>query len=146
MNLAEGCCGQRILIDERERAVECHAQLGLGEGADGRERDGRHLVLQALEFLGDLGGKHVQPRGHELADLDHESAQVDGEHVKSLRDSPQACRPVPRRESPESDARQKQFVPPRLQQVAGSEPQDPAVTGTHVPDVGHLVSLPDADR
>ena len=45
----------------------------------------------------------------------------------------------------EPDPREKQLVPPRLHEVAGGEPHDAAVSGAHVPGVGHLVCLPDAD-
>ena len=48
----------------------------------------------------------------------------------------------PRAESPgEPDPRQEQLEPPRLHHVPGREPQDPAVAGAHVSDVGHRVSL-----
>ena len=93
VRLPEGCCGDRRLLDRGEHPLQRRAQLSLGEGADRGERNRRHLVLQPLEFLGDLGRQHVEPGGQELADLDHEAAEVHREHMEALREAPHPLRP-----------------------------------------------------
>ncbi len=141
MGLTEGCRCQRRRIHPRVRPLERHAQLSFGERSDRVERDGRNLVLQALELFGDLGGQNVQPRRHELADLDHQAAELDSQRVEALRDPAQPRPPSPRREAGETDPRQEKLEPPRLHQVERGESRDPAVPGTHAAGVGHRISL-----
>ena len=71
-----------------EHPLQRPAQLGLGESPDGGERHGRHLVLQPLQLGRDLRREHVQPGGHELANLDHQAAKIHGEHVEALGEAP----------------------------------------------------------
>ena len=141
IRLTEGCRGHGVRVERGVGAVEADSEFSFGERADLRERHRRHLVLQPLELFGDLRREHVQSRGHELPDLDHEPAEVDGEAVETARDPLHAPRAGARGDRGKTEARQEQLVPPRLHHVAQREPQDTAVAGAHVGGVGHQASL-----
>ncbi|BDZ62445.1 hypothetical protein GCM10025873_22360 [Demequina sediminis] len=143
--LAQRRGGHRDLIDRRVDLLERHAQLGLRERADRIEGHGRDLVLQVLELLGDLRRQHVESRGHELAELDHQPAQVHGEVAEAAREGlhPSVARAL--RDARQADARQHDLVPPRHREVPGGKTQDAAVAGATVGDVGHRSSLPPPD-
>ena len=128
VRLPEGCRSDGNLIDTRERPLERHTQLRLGERTDRCERHRRHLVLQALQLCCDLGRQHVEPGRHELPDLDHEPAQFDRQPVEALSEAPHPLRSRALGDSREPDARQQQFVPPRDRQIPAGESQDATVT------------------
>ena len=130
MRLAEGCCSHRRLVDHRERALERKAELRFGKSADAGERHRRNLVLQPLQLGRDLRRQHVEPRRHELADLDHQAAELHSQRMEALREVPHPFRTGARRDPREPDAREEQLVPPRHGQLPAGETQDAAVAGT----------------
>ena len=139
MGLPEGRGGDRRLLDGGENLVQRRAQLRLGKCPDGGERDRGHLVLQSLKFLGDLGRKHVEPGGQELAHLDHQAAQLHREHVEALREAPHPLRPGALGNSAQPDAGEEQLKPPGHREMPRGEAQDAAVTGAGVPGAGYRI-------
>ena len=86
VHLTEGCRRKRGRIDERERALEGKPELPFGENPDVCEGYRGNLILQAFELSGDLGRQHIEARRHELADLDHEAAEIYRKDTETLRD------------------------------------------------------------
>jgi hypothetical protein len=96
VRLAEGCRGDWCLFEGGERPLGRHAELTLNLGENALEGLGSDLVLQAFKFAGDLRGQDVEARREELPRLDHQSAQVGGEVVKTTRQFLQATNASPR--------------------------------------------------
>ena len=137
VRLPEGCCCDRCLLDRGEQPLQRHAQLSFGEGSDRGERNRRHLVLQPLEFLGDLGRQHVEPGGQELSDFDHEAAEVHRQRMEALREAPHPLRPGALGNPHQPDAGEEQLEPPGHREMPRGEAQDAAVTGPVVPGAGY---------
>src|SRR5690606_32997428 len=114
---------------------------GLGVGANLVEVCGGHFVLEAFELAGDLRRQHVKPGRHELADLDHESAKLDGEGVEVPCDTGCPAGTAAPRHPLKSNAWQQDFKPPLLHDVARGEPQDSAISGAEMAVCCHLFSL-----
>jgi hypothetical protein len=128
VGLAEGCRCHRHRIDPVESGLEWDAELGFSQPPDRREVDRGHLILKPLELFRDLGGQHIEARRHELADLDHQSAELDSEAVEVARQPAKSGGSSSRREAGEPEPREEQLEPPRLHHVPGGETQDPAIT------------------
>ena len=132
VRLTERCRRHRRLVDRHKGSLERHAQLRFGCCANSSKSHGGDLILQPLEFFGDLGRQHVEARGHELPDLDHEATEVGRQHVKTLGEALHPFRTCALRDFHQPDAGQKQLEPPRYGQIPAGKTQNAAVAGAHV--------------
>jgi hypothetical protein len=103
VHLSERRSRERGLVETGVVLHECQRQLGLCQDADLIEALRRHLVLQAGELVGDLGGKDVEARREELTHLDHESAHLDGERAEAHGDRSVARGAVARGHAAQAD-------------------------------------------
>ena len=67
---------ERRAVKSCEYLVDLRAELGAQQLLDLRPRDLRGVVLQAAQFVGELAGQKVAPRGQELAELDERDIAV----------------------------------------------------------------------
>ena len=128
MGLTEGCGGDRHRLERGVRLLQRHPEFPSVCVLMRVERLGRDLVLQPLELAGDLRGQDVEARREELPDLDHQAAEIGGEHAEPSREIVEPFRATVRGELPQADARQHELVPPGLRQEDRGEADDsPAI-------------------
>src|SRR5690554_6904114 len=77
VDLGNGRAGQGLRIKAAEDLVQGPAAQGVPQGRlEDLERDGGHLVLEALELVQDVGGHQIGTGGEELAQLDEGGPQL----------------------------------------------------------------------
>lgn len=143
VGLSQRRCGDRFRGEGRESARQRHPQVGLGLRPDRVEAHRGDIVLQRGEFLGDLRREHVDAGGHELADLDHQPAEVGRQPPEPQGGAGQALRLAPPAPGAQAQPGQHQVEPPDLQHhgqpeghdapVAGAEPVAAGAGGAHSP-------------
>jgi len=89
------------MLGQRQR------ELSLGLRENRLEALGGHLVLEAGELVGYLGGQHVEACAQELPHLDHEAAHADGERAEPHGGLPVAFRAAASRPRAQADATQE---------------------------------------
>src|SRR5690606_5194559 len=87
--------------------------------------------------------EHLKPRREELTDLDHQPAEIDGEHVRALRDAGQAGGGPTGGDAREPKPPEYELEPPDLRQVAHCHAPAAAVARRASPaDVAWARSMP----
>jgi hypothetical protein len=95
VDLPERGGGQRLRLNLGKVVRQARpAQRAAPPGS--HQWDGRYLILQALQLLGHLGGKNIDARAEELAQLDEDAAHLDSQVAKTARDAtPTLARATP---------------------------------------------------
>jgi hypothetical protein len=138
MHLPERGRRDRVRVELLEDAGERSAEALLGDPPDVLEGHRRGLVLEAGELLCDLGRQDVHPGGHELAELDHQAAQLRGQVVEAARQLHHPPVLAAHRHLPQADPRQHDVEPPHAEHLRGGEPEDPVVANPQRPAAAPL--------
>ena len=69
VHLGNGGTGHRRLLKTGKNTVQRPAESALDDGDRHSRFKRRHAVLQACQFIGDIQGQQIAPRGHDLAEL-----------------------------------------------------------------------------
>ena len=101
VRLPQGRGGERFLVEPGEVLRQGTPELGGGDGEQRVEFLGGHLVLEARQLVRDGPREHVQSGRQELAQLDHEPAEGDGQHAEACRGPLEALLARPLREPAE---------------------------------------------
>ena len=140
MRLPERGGRQRLGLELLVGFRQGQAQLRLGDPPDRVEGHRRRLVLEAGELVGDGGRQHVEAGRHELAELDHEPAELGGQRMEAHRRGAQALLAAPLGQPAQPQARQYPVEEPLLRDEPREVTQDAPVTGPKASAATHTTS------
>ena len=84
VHLRDRSAGHGRALEAGKNTVDGAPEGALDDGHRHRGLKGRHPVLQARQFVGDVGGHEVATGRHDLTELDEDGAQMLERHAQTL--------------------------------------------------------------
>ncbi len=127
MYLGDGGGGQRLGLEFGKGFLDRHLEFLLDQLPRDLVLERRHLILQALEFVGDVRRQQVAARREHLAELDEDRAEGLERETQTLAARASADGEQTQRRQLEQRAKQSRHAPRRhqvVEAVAGDDPQN----------------------